>query len=68
MVIFLCVTLCVDAVKVDAISVNCSRNRIARSLIDSHFSLQSRSDGEEIGKKKRNKRIFYLIDFYPRMF
>lgn len=37
-VIFLCVTLCVDAVKVDAISVNCSRNRIAGSLIDSHFS------------------------------
>lgn len=38
MVIFLCVTLCVDAVKVDAISVNCSRNNIAWSLIDSHFS------------------------------
>lgn len=37
-VIFLCVTLCVDAVKVDAISVNCTRNRIVRSLIDSHFS------------------------------
>lgn len=37
-VIVLCVTLCVDAGKVDAISVNCSRNRIARSLIDSHFS------------------------------
>lgn len=37
-VIFLCVTLCVDAVKVDAISVNCTHNRIVRSLIDSHFS------------------------------